>query len=125
MATKAQKAEQAEALEELRNSLSPGDVVYCVLRHVSRSGMKRVISLFVIRGGELCRISWSVSQALGWKLDTAHNGIAVTGCGMDMGFHLVYSLGQALWPNGTPKPHGTRNGQPDSAGGYALKARWV
>jgi len=125
MATKAQKAEQAEAFEDLRSTLSPGDVVYCVLRHVSRSGMKRVIDLYVIREGDLCRISWSVSRALGWKLDGSHDGIVVNGCGMDMGFHLVYSLGQALWPNGTPKPHGARNGEPDSTGGYAIKARWV
>jgi hypothetical protein len=40
---------------------------------------------------------------------------------MDMGFDLVYSLGSALWPNGTDTPHGTRNGEPDSDGGYALK----
>ena len=26
-------------------------------------------------------------------------------------------------PKGTRVPHGTRNGQPDSTGGYALKSR--
>jgi hypothetical protein len=52
-------------------------------------------------------------------------GIKIGGCGMDMGFDLVYSLGATLWPNGTRKPHGTRNGEPDSAGGYALNHRWM
>jgi hypothetical protein len=31
----------------------------------------------------------------------------------------------ALWPNGTDTPHGTRNGEPDTNGGYALKHRWM
>lgn len=44
---------------------------------------------------------------------------------MDMGFHVVYALGSALWPDGTPAPHGTRNGEPDTAGGYALKHEWL
>jgi len=43
----------------------------------------------------------------------------------DMGFQIVYQLGQRMWPDGTPKPHGRRNGQPDSAGGYALKHQWL
>jgi hypothetical protein len=49
----------------------------------------------------------------------------MSGAGMDMGFELVYRLGQAMWPNGTPEPHGTRNGQPDSDGGYALEHKWL
>jgi hypothetical protein len=54
-----------------------------------------------------------------------NGGIIIGGCGMDMGFALVYNLGSTLWPNGTPEPHGTRNREPDSDGGYALKHNWV
>lgn len=43
------------------------------------------------------------------------------GCGYSKPSHIGYSLGRALWPDGTPEPHGTRNGEPDSDGGYALK----
>jgi hypothetical protein len=49
----------------------------------------------------------------------------VNGCGMDMGFSVVCNLGAMLWPMGTDTPHGTRNGAPDSAGGYALKHKWI
>ena len=52
-------------------------------------------------------------------------GLVIGGCGMDMGFHVVYNLGRAMWPDGTPDPHGTRNGEPDRDGGYALKHRWL
>lgn len=38
---------------------------------------------------------------------------------------FVYSLGRTLWPDGTRAPHGRRNGQPDSDGGYALKHSWL
>ena len=44
----------------------------------------------------------------------------VGGCGFCGGFDIVQALGYALWPKGTKKPHGTRNGEPDTCGGYAL-----
>ena len=48
MATKAQQAEQTEALKRLRAWIKPGDTIHCVLRHVSRSGMLRVIDLLKV-----------------------------------------------------------------------------
>lgn len=123
--TKAQQADREEAMERLRGLLKPGQEVLCVLRHRSRSGMQRVIDLKTIVDGELQGIGWSAAIAMGDRFDPHREGIVVGGCGMDMGFHLVYNLGATLWPKGTDKPHGTRNGQPDTAGGYALKHRWV
>lgn len=64
--------------------------------------------------------TWLVSQALGIKIGSKY-GLIASGCGMDMCFSVVYNLGMVLWPNDTPEPHGRRNGQPDSCGGYALK----
>jgi len=109
-----------QAKTELRKLLKPGDTVHTILRHVSRSGMMRHISLF---HEDQC-LDYLVSIACDDKL-APRQGIKVTGCGMDMGFALVYNLGAALWPNGTPTPHGRRNGEPDSAGGYALKHQWL
>lgn len=117
-------AYRAQACEELRAILSPRDEVACVLRHVSRSGMMRHISLFIARDGALHNITQRAADAMG---DTVarDGGIKMGGCGMDMGFALVYALGATLWPNGTREPHGTRNGEPDSDGGYALRHRWI
>lgn len=70
-------------------------------------------------------IAWLASRATGYTLDRDRGGLKMGGCGMDMGFQAVYSLGRAMWPNGTPKPHGTRNGDPDRDGGYALKHTWL
>lgn len=66
-----------------------------------------------------------VAIALDWSRDDKTGGVRVGGCGMDMGFHLVYQLGSVLWPKGTKKPHGKRNGEPDYSGGYALKHEWL
>jgi len=108
---------------DLLEFIKPGQTVYCTLRSVSKSGIKRVISLHVIDNGELRCIDYLSATLIDERLED--NGVVAVGVGMDMGFNLVYRLGYHLWPNGTPAPHGTCNGVPDSAGGYALKHRWV
>ena len=119
------RQERAEAQQELRKMLKPGMRVYCILKHRSASGMNRVIDLVIPVKGEIHSISFKAAKAMGDKWDHNRGGIRIGGCGMDMGFALVYNLGATLWPKGTSKPHGTRNGQPDSAGGYALKSEWL
>ena len=114
-----------EACNSLREFIAPGTTVYTSLNHCARSGMMRVIDLFVIQDNEPRRITWTVCQALGETYNRKHEGLKMSGCGMDMGFEAAYRLGHALWPNGTDKPHGTRNGEADSDGGYALKQRWL
>ena len=121
------KHDKKEALETLTEQvkLLPGETVYTVLRGVARSGMTRWIDLYVIRDGEPLRITWSAANATGYTYDRKREALKIGGCGMDMGFQAVYQLGCVLWPQGTPEPHGRRNGKPDSAGGYALKQRWI
>ena len=106
---KAARAEYCKA--ELRKLLAPGDNVYVILRSVSASGMSRAISLYVQSEGDMRNIDSLIADMLGYKL-AKQTGVTVSGCGMDMGFHLVYSLGCALWPTGTD-------------GGYALKHVWL
>lgn len=130
MTTKTQKAAQAEAREDLRTWLKPGQTVYCVLRHRARSGLSTVIDLKVVDGsGELYSIGYSAAVAMGDRYDHGRGGIKVGArvmdMGLDLGFALVYNLGSVLWPKGTDKPHGTRNGEPGRSGGYALKSEWV
>lgn len=105
--TKAQQAEREEAKARLREWLSPGDTVYGIVRHVSRSGMLRVIDLKVASkdgDGRMWAIGYNAAVAMGDKWDREREGIRVTGCGMDMIFALVYNLGHALWPDGFDLP---------------------
>ena len=122
---KQSEREKMEAKERLLEILKPGTTIYTMLKHVSASGMSRSIQLKIVQDGDICDISYYAARAMGDKIDSKHGGIRVAGCGMDMGFHLVYNLGAALWPQGTDKPHGTRNGEPDRDGGYALNQRWI
>lgn len=105
--TAKQRAQQERdaAREELRAIVKPGDTVYCVLRHVSRSGMQRVIDLQVLTTDDSDRpwlrtIGGLAARAMGDRFDYDRGGVMVGGCGMDMGFHLVCSLGYVLWKDG-------------------------
>lgn len=130
------KEDKARAFENLRAWLKPGDTVYTICRHVSSSGMSRVISLVVVlppkkKGDRVSMIhpNYAAAAVLGYPLVTknGHDGIRVGGCGMDMGFHLVYNLGRALWPNGDGKFTRDRNGDtgPETDGGYLLRQEWL
>lgn len=153
------KTEIAQARAKLRQWLKPGMTVYTVLDHVSRSGMSRVIRVVLIEGrdnGEhaMAHPNYSVGAVLGYSQAKKGDGLIVGGCGMDMGFHVVHSLGYALWgheasegvgkeANALRKAIGevtksylTQGGapmpdyrKPDrvwfGAAGYALKHRWI
>lgn len=93
----AKETEKAEALDELRKQLKPGDTVFSVLRHVSRSGMSRRISFCVIRKGQPYWLDYNIGRALEYSRPSNGDGLRVDGCGMDMGFSVVHNLGYALW----------------------------
>lgn len=120
------KREQEKAIEQLRAELKPGDTVHTVLRHVSRSGMQRRIDVVLLRDGDTRYLTWLVAKALGLRSTGNGDGVVVGGCGMDMGFHIVYELGSVLWPKGADYVSG-RNGSKASepCGGYCLKQRWI
>ncbi len=97
-AIKAQEREKARAwiLSLLEGQEKP--TAYTIVRKVSASGMSRQISVKVIKDGRLYDISYSVAKVLDWSLvQNAHNAVRVSGCGMDMGFHLVSSLSYSLY----------------------------
>lgn len=88
-----------ESKAYLLEILKPGDTIYTVLNHVSRSGMKRSITPYVIANGAPRYITFYACIMLGEKRD-AYDGVPMTGCGTDMGFELVYRLSAHLFPNG-------------------------
>lgn len=86
---------QAECIAQLSRMCPAGSTVYTILRHASASGMSRRITLVVFRGGEPLYLDAYVADLLGYKRHP-DQGIIVSGCGMDMGFHSVDSLSRAL-----------------------------
>lgn len=108
------KAAQQQAAEYLRTLFPPGATVATVLLHASRSGMSRSIGVLAVKDGEIRDVSWAVARVLDWRFDRDRGGVKVRGCGMDMGFHLVYELSATLYPRTA-----------DGDGGYALRHRWI
>lgn len=121
------KTNKQESMKALYEILKPGDKVYTILRHVSASGMTRRISVKAIKGGTLCDITHHVANVAGFRMAFPKEGLRVSGCGMDMGFEVVYRLGAVLWPKGDGKTITGRNGdkKPETDGGYILRQEWL
>ena len=93
--------DRESAKERLRTIVQPGDTLYTVLRHVSRSGMSRAIDVYLMRGtGDPHWLSRLVGEATGTAFNDKRECLRVDGCGMDMGFHVVHNLSYALHPDG-------------------------
>ena len=136
-------SERAKVVRELRDLLKPGDTVYTKLNHVSRSGMTRSIEVMVFRDNAPVNLTWMVSEVLNYKIDSKHWGLKVEGCGMDMGFSVVYNLSSALYrgvgydciedrENGVRCPAADHVNMRDKSkipkrhyDGYALRHRWI
>ena len=139
------QSEREEAIKRLREILKPSDTIYTVLKHVSSSGMNRRIDCFKfdIVNGKIVKywLSYSIAKALGWRLKD--DAVVVGGCGMDMGFHLVYSLARTIFNNDyactgencqsndhTNDRDGswsrdTNKGRQHSDAGYSLNQEWL
>lgn len=112
-----------------------GRKVYCILRHTSKSGMMRVIDFFALvprtkaegQGVGVFYLSGMIAKELGYPRSAKHSGLIVRGAGMDMGFHVVYSLGRKLFPEGDGRTVTGRNGDKaaETDGGYLLKHEWL
>lgn len=123
--TELKKRNQQEAIEQLREMLNPGDTIYTINRHVSRSGMMRRISCFIVGDDKkIMDIDWLIART-GLFKRSKDGGLIANGCGMDMHYHIVYELGRILYPQGFKLAKGQygRNGDTsgyDTDGGYAF-----
>lgn len=86
--------------------------VSTIIRHVSSSGMSRDISLVSVNErGQIINLAWHIDKVCTVGALKERNGsrvIRVNGAGMDMGFHLVYSLSSVLYGDG-----------------YKIKQEWI
>ena len=122
----------AEAKSYLLSILKPGTEVYTSVKQVAKSGMSRTMTLHIVQDGRICGITYSAAVVLG-EVQQNDSSIRIHGCGMDMGFEVVYRLSRRLFPDGfKPRDAGKdygRNGTSaddiDKDGGYALKQRWL
>lgn len=129
--TKAQQQARDDARTTLRALLPPGTTVYTIVRSVARSGMSRTIDCYKLSESGPRWLSGLIAKACGYR-QAPGGALKVSGCGMDMGFAVVYELSQALYPDRFPCAGETchiyhRPGEPveTHSGGYALKQEWM
>jgi hypothetical protein len=102
------KTREQKMSEQIKKYIKKGDTVYTICRQVSASGMYRHISLLIKTDENILNLSYSIAEILGMRYKDKTNSIGVSGCGMDMGFHVVYELSHHLFGDG-----------------YAIKQRWI
>ena len=111
---KGKALEKQQAIDSLKNifALMPPEkrVIYTVLRSVSKSGMSRVIDFYTIENDRPQYLSGLIKMALGYRM-AKNGGLVVGGCGMDMGFHVVYTVSSVLYGG--------------ERGGYEIKSEWI
>mgnify|MGYP001568286349 CR=1 FL=1 len=114
------EAARTAARAYLEKYCPPGTKVYCVLRSAARSGMSRVIQLFVVdpSDGRLVRVGHWAARLLDRQFDCDRNGVRSQGAGQDMGFELVYSISSVLYGR-------NEDGSYSKEGAYSLKHEWL
>lgn len=114
-----------------------GNVIYTILRSVSRSGMSRKLDVVLFVNNEPLYLNGLI-EALGlYKRCSQTRHLKVSGCGSDMGFEVVYNLSRVLFREfkcfGSNCPSNDHRNNTDieytfklhSDGGYSLKQRWL
>jgi hypothetical protein len=136
--------QRQEAIERLKEMIKPGDTIYTSVKHVARSGMYRTIAVYLIQDNQPRWISYLVAKAIGVRFDEKREACGMGGCGMDMGFALVYDLSRTLFRDGfhcigegcRANDHNNEKHHPPyqsdytvgrlhSDPGYALNQRWM
>ncbi len=104
--TRITKQDRDESIALLREQFPRGSTVWTILKHVSASGMMRHVRVIALTEDGPRYWSYHVARALGWPLTRkGEDAVKVSGCGMDMGFHLAYTLSQTLYDDGTALNH--------------------
>lgn len=103
-----------QCIEHLRSVLPPGKTVYTHCNYISSSGMSRRISTYIVSNDRIQDITYWVSVAIERTIREGKRGMTISGCGMDMGFSIVYDLSNTLFPM-----------KDSSDGGYVLKHEWL
>lgn len=125
--------EKDYAIQKLQELCPPGTMIYTSVEQVSRSGMSRHIKTFISVNNEILNITYFVARALGYRISDKTGGLVVSGCGMDMGFHVVMNLSYAIHGHGIgydlegrERDEAQRKPQADNyVSGYSLHQRWM
>jgi hypothetical protein len=77
MSTAKERAqERAQAIQYLKErGIKPGATLYTTVRHCSRGGMQRSISVLFVQKGRIANISYLVAKAVGYRRDNDRDAV--------------------------------------------------
>ena len=112
MSKKISKERKAELVKLLRPFFRKNSTAFCSLKKCSNSGAYRHIQILATKKNRIYNLSYYVAELCGfsWKENTS--AVGVSGCGMDMGFHVVSTMSYYLYPN-------------KERGEYYVNSRWI
>ena len=134
---------RSECISTLKGRIKAGQTIYTTLQNVSSNGMSRRIIVTTIDDGRIWNITRLVATACEYRYNDNYGALVVGGCGMDMGFSVVYGLSSVLFRGdfhcvgeGCPSndhandrdgswSRETNKGRLHSDGGYALRHSWI
>lgn len=88
---KAKDLIEQNLIKDLKKKVKKDSEIIVVIHKVSKSGMQRKMSAFVIYKKELVNLNFDIARLNIARCDD-NNHLVVNGCGMDMSFALVYRL---------------------------------
>lgn len=124
------KEEITQFEKGLKERIIKGNLkVYCILRHVSRSGMSRNIDFYTIIDNEIYYLTYWIGVVLDYPISNksglSDNGLVVGGCGMDMGFSVVYNLSRKLFKDDDEFKEVQKETGYTKDAGYKIKYQWI
>ena len=85
------KAIEQNLIKDLKKKVKKDSEIIVVIHKVSKSGMQRKMSAFVVYKKQLVRLNFDIAKLDIARSDGSHH-LVINGCGMDMAFDLAYRL---------------------------------
>tara|TARA_Y100001963_G_C6552302_1_gene340416 strand:+ start:291 stop:626 length:336 start_codon:yes stop_codon:yes gene_type:complete len=106
------KERKKELVKLLKSYFKKDSTAFCSLKSVSNSGMYRHIQILGTHKNNIHNLSYYVAELCGFTFKDKTCSVGVSGCGMDMGFHIVNTLSHYLYSN-------------QERGEYYINHRWI
>ena len=84
----------------LKDIIKQNDEILYKVTHVAKSGMSRHIQFFKIKDNNLLNLTYNICDEFNYTFKDKTRSLYIQGCGMDMGFHVIYNLSRDLFKDG-------------------------
>jgi hypothetical protein len=94
------RIDKENSIKTLKEYLKEGMTIHAIIRSVSNSGMTRNISFKITDKDNMLDLSFHIAKALKYPFNDKKHAVKVSGCGMDMAFHVIHNLSHVLYGKG-------------------------